>query len=735
MAIVPGVLYLGEAHGNGGLPFISGTGYPEYNLQVTRDPRLLAPVPANPNGSPPYPAPFLPFYDGTAGPLYISGISYTDTVVTVTPSPGWTNNEFQGRVLTLFNLYLPFSIAHLGIPRLVTIVSNTANTITVAEWPFAATVSSTLLTPGITYKITTVGTTNWVALGASSSTLGVIFQATGAGAGTGFAKSIPGANTPFRPGRGEFIHYSPIRGGISSNYATGISDGLGSSWQGGGDLGVGSDITWVKAFAQRVFPIATYPSGFHCVKFLGTEKVGIGWVPGGLAFEAFKLELIRVAAAAARQGNTIEWRLAILDLSAIDIALAFQLPVGVNYVTAMAGLLDWLNGPFGLNNTALFEPLVDLRFQLVSHDASLWGTSSAGAAYIVRGIHKDAVLNPANNGKIAIVDMNGAEFSQSNLLHLTPAQNDPSGEGKYYTFAEYARQGNMFADTYLRQLAGTSDVISGGIAVYGFIGDSNAVGFVHPQWAANLASQSLIGTHPNTVVDVGYVYDRSGPVLALYDPLTNANTSGTLNGFSGPELKLISYLATLHPEGFVLVKRAASGATLQEVTQPYTGQQYGRWIKDAPNEHYAEFLTDVRTAFSLCVTQLNKIPDFLGLFVPSLGQNDCTVVGAGARVVAELEQFCTDIRADISTSARASGRQFPIIWGQPLVGSTIGIAEEIAIVRGGLLARASQDPKFIVFEMSDTERARMPDGVHDNPLSAIIRGERMANSLAGVRLN
>jgi hypothetical protein len=40
---------------------------------------------------------------------------------------------------------------------------------------------------GITYRILSVGTTNFVAIGASASTVGVVFTATGAGSGTGTA--------------------------------------------------------------------------------------------------------------------------------------------------------------------------------------------------------------------------------------------------------------------------------------------------------------------------------------------------------------------------------------------------------------------------------------------------------------------------------------------------------------------------------------------------------------------
>ena len=57
-------------------------------------------------------------------------------------------------------------------------------------------------TIGTRYQIVTVGTTNWVAIGASANVVGVIFTATGAGTGNGTANSI---ETLFDGGSVEFI--------------------------------------------------------------------------------------------------------------------------------------------------------------------------------------------------------------------------------------------------------------------------------------------------------------------------------------------------------------------------------------------------------------------------------------------------------------------------------------------------------------------------------------------------
>lgn len=52
---------------------------------------------------------------------------------------------------------------------------------------YDGTVAAASVVPGGTYVIRTVGTTNWVAMGAASNTVGVEFQATAAGTGTGTA--------------------------------------------------------------------------------------------------------------------------------------------------------------------------------------------------------------------------------------------------------------------------------------------------------------------------------------------------------------------------------------------------------------------------------------------------------------------------------------------------------------------------------------------------------------------
>ena len=68
--------------------------------------------------------------------------------------------------------------------------------------PLITTGTTPPYTIGTKYQIITVGTTNWLAIGASANEAGIIFTATGAGTGNGTAKSI---ETTFDGGSVEFI--------------------------------------------------------------------------------------------------------------------------------------------------------------------------------------------------------------------------------------------------------------------------------------------------------------------------------------------------------------------------------------------------------------------------------------------------------------------------------------------------------------------------------------------------
>lgn len=84
-------------------------------------------------------------------------------------------------------------------------------------------VNATSIIPGTTYTINTVGTTNFVSIGASSNTVGVTFLATGVGTGTGTVTTVGGVTPDLA--NGKFKLLSPASGtitctvqGIKTNY-------------------------------------------------------------------------------------------------------------------------------------------------------------------------------------------------------------------------------------------------------------------------------------------------------------------------------------------------------------------------------------------------------------------------------------------------------------------------------------------------------------------------------------
>lgn len=120
-----------------------------------------------------------------------------------------TYSDILGRVEALSGISSPTVTVQAALTSLINRRANMAYKST-DFWPrylvgseqrstTTTTVSSTQLIPGYTYTINFVGTTDWVACGAASNTLGVVFNAiaTGAGSGTALLSSntIPYAQT------------------------------------------------------------------------------------------------------------------------------------------------------------------------------------------------------------------------------------------------------------------------------------------------------------------------------------------------------------------------------------------------------------------------------------------------------------------------------------------------------------------------------------------------------------
>lgn len=100
-------------------------------------------------------------------------------------------NQFSGPIRDILvwsreSLNAVYAFSPYGIEMLLVDSNGTGSQI-IDRSPVAATITAGAFVTGQRYRIVTVGTTNFTLIGASASTIGVIFTATGAGTGTGTA--------------------------------------------------------------------------------------------------------------------------------------------------------------------------------------------------------------------------------------------------------------------------------------------------------------------------------------------------------------------------------------------------------------------------------------------------------------------------------------------------------------------------------------------------------------------
>lgn len=599
---------------------------------------------------------YHPWYDGTSSLTHYVSTGATNSTIVVSGA-GWTTNQFAGRKLTTLKNYLNTPPLALISDLVVIVASNTSDTITI------------------------VGT--WAV--------------------------NPVVGTTFRVGTGRFITYHPIPNLVGFGNGLGTTTiSLGSGWAQGG-VGVGPDNGAMREFHNRLFS----ETGFYFAKFVDVQGVVSGWRSGGSSRTAFSLELTRILAAALADtpSNTIDWKLIVIDLSAIDIAhfdedIGSGVVPGLLYASELAALITWLKSGSALNAPNAYV-------QLISHNPGL-NPAKAGAAQYVRGLHTSYALA---NAKTATIDMSFATFDTS--AHL------------YYTTNNYFDLGRKIVDTYIRQTTNSITVPTNGMPMYFLIGDSIGVGEISQQWAADSLSAELLGpeTDDTSRPPTQLVYNRINNTLEPYDPLANPNTSGTITANCGPEVTITAELAKLHPDGFVLVKRCSNGSSLCNTTVAYSAGAAGRWEKSA-GEHYPELLADIAAAEELVFTQYGQIPDWRGGFV-TLGHNDCASVGGGALFAARLATFIRDLREDLTT--RTSGKDYPISWRRPQATAAGLSATEINAVRAALSTRQTADSQFRWFDVDDLERKRS-DNLHETPESALIHGRRAVAALRAIAL-
>lgn len=666
MATVPGVLYIGDYHAAGGNPGLGKTDIsaddgitPSLTLRDWRidyitpsDAATLTPT-ASINGA-------WVWYDGAFSDTLYTVASSTTTTITVSPSPGWTTNEWVDRQITVRSTS---PLAGVGFRQRLICLSNTGDTLT-----FATT-------------------------------------------------TAPVVGATFLLGQGRFRDYHPSGGGLfPSELLTVGSLRGGGNWQNLG-FGLGPDATMIPALYSRVWNTSPF---FHFFKWLNlVDPVSTGWAdsPNDSARADFLLEMARVEAAATARGHVTDWRVAIIDISTLDCAAIGATPaLAATYKARLQQMIAWLRSAAVTDNPSL-------KIVLVTHRSDTYGVTYPGVYPTLASEH--ASIARSGTG-IGVINLNG-----------TITNVHPDLEVVYYTVGEYLRLGERLADMVVRMELGTPPEVEGGLPVYMLIGDSHAAGVVFQQWTAQSYSRRISGPlAPISLVRPSnqMIWNRATSSTEPYEPHVNSSTAGGYLGLAGPDLSIMAALGELHPDGFLLVKRAAAGATLALERTAFTGAadnggNGGRWARSVTGENFDAAKADWDAATQYVNEVLGRQADLRGIFV-SLGHNDAVVAGGGVAFAAALKDFVYDLWEVFAT--RTSGKKVPVVWRRPHPDSPEVDQTQIAAVRTALANLAKTESQFRVVDVDDLELSL--DNVHETPESTVIHGERAVVELKRVAI-
>lgn len=333
MANVPGVLIIGDEQTQGSYAVqanVSALGVTDlvkfYDADVLRVTPSVAATGA-PNAAA---LGWYPWYDLGAQSTFYSVASSTSTTLTVSPSPAWTVNQWAGKIVTVVNS------TTVGFQQRRTIVSNTADTITVASWS----------------------------------------------AGT------PTAGMFFFLGQGRWKDYHPCGGYLHPTEIGSVFATRGGSSVASFGLGVGPDAGLIRQFLDNTWTTAPF---FQLAKFANTAKTVGQWgtAASGIrtAFETFVAEMASAWTALAN-GNTLVWECVILDQSQTDVIDWATNPA--NYLLYQAALTAWI--PY--LRTALGNP--SLKVLIVNHDNVINNVITPSGTLLANRIHRTVAAADAN---------------------------------------------------------------------------------------------------------------------------------------------------------------------------------------------------------------------------------------------------------------------------------------------------------------------------------------------------
>lgn len=583
---VPGILYIGGWHAQGGNPGLSAAidGLGASNLRFLMDRTVMRITPDNASTGVPTAASLgcYPWYnaDGSkTSTIYTVAASPTPTTTTCTvngTSPGWTTNQHVGRAVTFLNTS---PVAGVGFSARSIISANTAN--------------------------------------------GLTFAAIGA---------APTAGQSFIVGTGKFEDYHPAAGWLDLSEFGNASTRGGSTFQAGW-IGVGPDATLIRYLFEKCYTSSPY---FACWKWATPTGPNAGWSDTATT-ERTKLvaEKVFVDGAATARSWSLSWQWAIIDLSAEDLLAAVGTPTYVTtYETALRQMIAWLKTTLGNSS---------LKVVLVNHRDDLLSTTAALGAPLYRAAHRAIA---ANTSGVYIVDMLDAEAGQPTGSLIDPGVEITYYSQRSYfdmgtRIGEAIRRGN--ANYSPAQAAG-------GYPMYVMLGDSHFVGQATTTWVSGSISKAISGpSAPGSLVRPTNqkIWNKGTAAIETYTPGANSNTAGSTSSNSAEDLSIMAYLGDLHPDGFVLVKMATNSSGLNSAAVAYTGTAGGRWAKSR-HENYDVLTTEIGKAKAYVNATIGKQADVKAFFV-SLGHNDNSISGGGANFEAALRTFVNDLQADFGT--------------------------------------------------------------------------------------
>lgn len=376
MANVPGVLIIGDESTQGVYGLTANTSsLGATDLTKFNDTKVMRITPSSDSTGAPTAATdgWYPWYDiGAQSTSYVVASS-TSTTLTVSPSPTWTVNQWAGKLVSVVNT------TTLGFMQRRTIVSNTADTITVASW----------------------------------------------------SGGTPAVGQIFFLGQGRWKDYHPASGYIHPTELGVVFATRSGSSPAAFGLGVGPDAGLMREFLESTWPVSPW---FQLSKYANVAKTVGEWGTALSAirtsFETFVAEMATAWTALAN-GNTLVWEAVILDQSQTDVRDWASNPA--NYLSYEAALTAWI----AYLRTTLGN--ASLKVLLVNHDNAINNVTMPSGTLLANRIHRTVAVA---DGNARVVSLQGLR-TKDTLGYGIASENMPGYASSEYwgPIAKKLRQG------------------------------------------------------------------------------------------------------------------------------------------------------------------------------------------------------------------------------------------------------------------------------------------------------